>query len=48
MDDWQRLAASGVTREEILVPSQSVTGEKYLATEVQWSVGCGWRLPSET
>ena len=33
MDNWQRLAASGVKSEETRVPSQSVIGEKYLATD---------------
>ena len=45
MDNWQRLAASGVESEQTLVPSQSAIGEKNLATELQWTIGNGWRLP---
>jgi len=36
MDAWQRLGDYGVEREEPIVPSQSVTGEKYLARQLQW------------
>src|SRR5271157_4856122 len=41
MDAWQRLGDYGVGREEPMVLSQSVIGEKYLATELQWTLGNG-------
>jgi len=44
MDDWHRLADSAVESEETIAPSQSVTGEKYLATGLQWTIGIGWRF----
>ena len=45
MDAWQRLGDYGVGREEPIVPSQSVTGKKYLARQLQWRVGSGCQLP---
>ena len=39
MDNWPRLAASESKREQTHVPSQSVIGEKSLATELQWTIG---------
>ena len=43
-----QLAAVGgfrVKSEQTLVPSQSVIGEKSLATTLQWTSGNGGRLP---
>jgi hypothetical protein len=41
IDNWQRLANSGIQSEATIASSQSVIGEKYLVKQLQRTVGNG-------